>query len=197
MKTVYTNYIYKALVVLMIIIMFISFVVTMPVQAALEDKEFQYVGTSKGSYKVVKQDSFLDKLINALKELADWLLGIMTMGIRIVFVGWTALIELTLSSAVKSSLGNTTFGEEFVAGTVFGGGGVTNSAAKMERDKNIITIESIVFNRVPLLDINMFNFTIRDDVSATGTPYEDTDGDGMPNYLEEQNGTDPEDSNSF
>lgn len=175
MKILNSKIVYKLLVTIMIIITLMFFIIATPTKAALNDQEFQYYGTTKGTFHVVDRESFWEKLVNALAEIADWLLGIMTMGVRIVFIGWTALIELTLSSAVKSTFGNTTFGDEFKSGMVFNdgiGSGVTNASTKMDRDKDIITIESIVFNRVPILDINIFRFEMPENVTVTGIPIE-------------------------
>ena len=69
----------------------------------LEDGEFYYAGTQKGQYTV--SDGIFEWLLSKIGDIADWLLGIITMGFRMIFVGWTALLEKMLTWAIESTSG--------------------------------------------------------------------------------------------
>ena len=65
----------------------------------LEDNEFYYAGAQKGQYNV--SQGIFEWLLSKIGDIADWLLGIITMGFRMVFVGWTALLEKMLTWAIE------------------------------------------------------------------------------------------------
>ena len=135
---------YKLIVVFCIITTLFIFIVDTPVSFASKVKEdaFYYSGTTKGSYTVSK--SFWEKLLDALGAILDYLLGIMTMGIRVVFVGWTALLEQSLTWLLEG-----------VTGSEVNAGGV--EPVGIVNSDDYITIEAIVFNKVPLFDIDVFD----------------------------------------
>jgi len=148
------RYLNKLLIICMLIIILFTFLISAPVQAASKVSEtgFYYTGTTKGTYTVTK--SFGEWLIGALAGILDFLLGIMTMGIRMVFVGWTALFEMILTNTLQ-----TTTGVPAVE--------PSSTQINVSSTKNI-TIESIVYNRVPILDINFFRLDYDDRYSGTG-----------------------------
>lgn len=149
----------KIILIILTVSILLSFTAT-PVSNAglsLKDGEFYYSGTTKGTYVV--SEGIFSWLIDNLGKIADWIFGICTMGVRMVFVGWTALIEKLLTWSVES------------AGGVSNNGGLvvdsTDVTAIGDSSGNL-TVEAIVYNRVPLFDINFFNLEIDRTVSPTG-----------------------------
>lgn len=124
----------------------------------LEDGEFYYSGSTEGSYKPQGSNIF-GWIIKALGEIADFILGMLTLAPRMVFVGWTALLEKGLTWAVESSAGVSADGTVVESPTDLTA--VTDS-------NNNVTVESIVYNKVAALDANPFNLEIDRTISPTG-----------------------------
>ena len=124
----------------------------------LEDGEFYYSGSTEGSYKPQGSNIF-GWILKALGEIADFILGILTLAPRMVAVGWTALMEKGLTWAVESSAGVSADGTVVESPTDLTA--VTDS-------NNNVTVESIVYNKVAALDANPFNLEIDRTISPTG-----------------------------
>lgn len=151
---------YKLIVTLCIVMTFCCFIASAPVEASkVSTGEFYYSGTTKGTYTVNK--GFLEKLIDALGEILDYLFGLATMGIRIVFVGWTVLLERCLTWILEGATGENVDIDSM-------------GSTAMTPANKYITLEAIFFNRVPLLDINIFDLEVRTDVSPLGEELETT-----------------------
>ena len=152
----------KIVLMIVTISIVLTFVVTPSAYAKLdiEDGEFYYSGTTKGTYTVT--EGIFSWLLTAIGDIVDWLVGIMTMGIRMVFVGWTALVERLLTWALQSTTGVNLDGEL-----------VDNSTDIMQilSSSDNVTVEAIVFNQVPALNINFFKQDIDTEVSGTGQRY--------------------------
>ena len=145
---------YKIIVILCVVMTFCCFIASTPVEASkVTTGEFYYAGTTKGTYTVNK--GLLEKLIDALGEILDYLFGLATMGIRIVFVGWTVLLERSLTWILEGATG-----EDVDIDSM--------SSTAMSPSNEYITLEAIFFNKVPLLDINIFNLEMRNDVTPLG-----------------------------
>lgn len=71
-------------------------------------------------------------LIDALANVADWLVGIMTLGYKIQIVGWTSIFQNIATETVNM---------------------IVNEDANKK-----ITAETILFNQIQILDVNFFNF---------------------------------------
>lgn len=97
-------------------------------------KKGEYLGKTKGNW-----------LFNTLSDAADWLLGILTMGIKAQLVGWASIFEGVANNVVE---------------------GVTDIELLTER----VTVEDVIYNRIPILDVNLFNFE-----KAGGYDLEQTD----------------------
>lgn len=147
---------YKLIVVLCVITTFCCFIASTPVQAGSKVKtnEFYYSGTTKGSYVVDK--GFLEKIVDALAGILDFILGLATMGFRVVLVGWTELLEKCLTWFLEGATGTEDMKIEGVEPT-----------GLVDPD-DYVTMEAIVFNHVPLLNINIFNFELDKTHDATG-----------------------------
>lgn len=156
----------KVLVIMMIFIMLSFFLVNSVVHAKSKlpsEGDFYYSGTTKGTYTVTK--GIFAWLLENLGAIVDWLLGMATMLVRMVFVGWTALIEMLLTWVLE-----TTMNMEMEMGTV----SATNVSANTNSSQNV-TVEAIVFGLVPMFDINIFNLEVPDHLTGTGidlTQYE-------------------------
>lgn len=124
----------------------------------LEDGEFYYSGSTEGSYKPQGSNIF-GWILKALGEIADFILGMLTLAPRMVFVGWTALMEKGLTWAVESSAGVSADGTVIESPTDLTA--VTDS-------NNNVTVESIVYNKVAAFDANPFNLEIDRTISPTG-----------------------------
>lgn len=147
---------YKLIVALCIVMTFCNFIASTPVEASkVNTSDFYYSGTMKGSYTIEKSENFLAKIIEALGEILDYLAGLAVMGITSVFIGWTALLERCLTWILEGATG-----EDIEIDSV--------STTNITSTDNYITLDAIFFNRVPLLDINVFNLEVRDDVTSTG-----------------------------
>ncbi len=138
-------------------------------------------------------------IIKMLAEILDYLIGILTFGIRVVIVGWTAIVERVFIDGVVNAVTGVTdervddwkpttdeegnplpspgeetieigqgeekpyqIGQEGEEGYVSEGVvAVGNVGGKIDLNpssKANITVENIVYNKVPILDVNFFNF---------------------------------------
>ncbi len=104
---------------------------TIDVTGRNNSENFYYNGTPKKGEYLGKTDK--SWIFEALENAADWLLGIMTMNIKIQVVGWTSIFDDTANKVVEA---------------------VSDTELLKER----VTVEDIIYNRVPILDVNMFNF---------------------------------------
>ena len=138
-------------------------------------------------------------IIKMLAEILDYLIGILTFGIRVVIVGWTAIVERVFIDGVVNAVTGVTDervddwkpttdeegnplpspgeetieigqgeqkpyqigkeGEEgYVSEGVVAVGNVGGKIDLNPSSKANITVENIVYNKVPILDVNFFNF---------------------------------------
>lgn len=164
---------YKLIIVLCIIATFCSFIASTPVHASkVNTKDFYYSGTSKGSYTVSK--GLIETIIESLGAILDYLLGLMTMGFRMVFVGWTALFERCLTLIIQGLSGD----EVEVDGV---------SATGLFSADGWITLDAIFFNHVPLLDINFFRFETIEGYDNLGFELEQAEGEPVQGTENPQN----------
>ena len=138
-------------------------------------------------------------IIKMLAEIVDYLIGILTFGIRVVIVGWTAIVERVFIDGIVNAVTGVTDervddwkpttdeegnplpspgeetieigqgeerpyqigkeGEEgYVSEGVVAVGNVGGKIDLNPSSKANITVENIVYNKVPILDVNFFNF---------------------------------------
>lgn len=149
----------KIILIIVTISILLSFTATPIANAGLglKEGEFYYSGTTKGTY--VASEGIFAWLIDNLGKIADWLLGLITMGIRMVFVGWTALIEKLLTWSLETTSGMHTGGGLMVDST---------DVTAIGDSSGNITVQAIVYNQVPLFDINFFKLETDKTVSGTG-----------------------------
>ena len=153
-----TEFMKRILIVTMLFIMVTFFAIDPYVRAASQlpaEGEFYYAGTTKGTYTVT--ENIFEWLLNNLGQIVDWILGLLTMAFRMSFVGWGTIFEWMLTSTLESTTGATYLDEALDA---------TNVTSANDSSQNV-TVEAIVYNNVPLFDINFFNFEV--DKNRTGT----------------------------
>lgn len=105
--------------------------------------DFYYNGIPDGKYSVTK--GFFARIIDALKDIFNFLIGLIPNIIKMVFVGWAAIFESLITTAVKTATGDENLETVPVTST------------DIESGDNI-TIEKIVFNKMSIFDVNFFNF---------------------------------------
>ncbi len=148
----------KILVVLSIVVTLTNFLMTPIVQAAsikteMKEGEFYYAGTSEGAYRVSK--GVIEWLLEKIGEILDWILGLLTMIVRIVVVGWTALIEQWITRFFYATTGVPVEEHGF-------------NVIQWHPMESCVTVEAIVYNRVPIFNINLFSNNKNACLSGTG-----------------------------
>lgn len=143
MKSIISRISYKMLVTTMITVILSFFVVTSCSHAnkfseLVNDDGIYYNGTQESTLAV--KDGFFTKLVNLLSSIATYLLGLMGLGIRGVFIGWIEIAEMLLTMILD----------------IDGDLGKINDDAMDVYTENIVNVESILFNRVPILEANIF-----------------------------------------
>ena len=120
--------------------------------AVMNESDFYYNGIPDGKYSVTA--GFLEWIIPSLKEIFDYIIGILTLCQRMAIVGWAAIIE----NIISSSVANIDEVED-------------NDSTERQDPTSIdvqdekITIESIIFDGLDFLDIRFYN--IEDTTPAT------------------------------
>lgn len=160
----------KIVLIIITISILITFLATPATYAKLdlEEGEFYYSGTTKGTY--VPSQNIFSWLINALAQIADYILGFLSLVVRMPFVGWTALLEKLLTWALESTMGVSADGS-MVGTTVNEDGEIEINSADLTGltdSSNNVTVEAIVYNRVAALDIDIFDLEFDRTLSATG-----------------------------
>ena len=146
MKIAVKNVTYKIFVAFMIIISLLFFRTPAISQASrikVKEGEFYYSGTQDGQYVV--EASLLQKIMNALSELIDYIVGLMTLGLRGVVIGWIEIFEIILTTLLETEKDFADVFSEAVGN--FGN----------DYEQKVVTIEKIIFNEVKVLDANLFN----------------------------------------
>lgn len=95
---------------------------------------FYYNGLPK-KLEVSYHDNILKKLFKVLSDILDYLLGIGFLAIKIQVVGWVGIAAKAINNVVVK---------------IEGGLKTT--------ENGLIDISDIIFNRIPILDIDFFNF---------------------------------------
>lgn len=159
-----------------------------------DENGFIYSGVAK--IEGYKNSAPLGKwIISMLTEILDYLLGILTLSVRIVIVGWTAIIEGWISDLVNAitgvnnervddwgkdpeefdeideeaaeenqenrqesqatgSMGDPDYISEGVQAIADMGGSIQLNKTQEAK----VTVENMVYNKIPILDVNFFNF---------------------------------------
>lgn len=143
----------KRIILMVIIISIIISSFAVPnsyAKLTIKEGEFYYAGTTKGSYKPT--DGIFSWAINLLKEIATFLLELIPNAVRMAFVGYTALAEKLLTWALESTAGVNLSGEDVNA----------TDLTKLTDSTNNVTVQAIVYNMVPALNVNFFDTDYKD-----------------------------------
>ena len=144
---------------------------------------FTYYGLPlEGEFKGIITIDFT-WLIAKLAEILDWLVGLIIYSIKICIIGWIAVIENLLSNAIEGSVGEVTETK-------------SNVIEFLIQSSRTITVENIVYNRVPLFDINFFNYKVNDNVEGNGREKETSNLTGQTVSNSQNVGTTPLTPNS-
>lgn len=150
--------------------------------------EFYYQGLQQGSFAGQSSLS-LEWLFNLISQLADYVAGFMTMMIKMVIVGWANIIVNIVTDAVDAITGeaveepvegNGEADGNSIGNTITTTNTTTGDTVNTYDDQKILendelytptstelqpegddklTIDKIIFNKVPLLDVNVFSDT--------------------------------------
>lgn len=127
----------------------------------------QYYGTTSGSY--AGSYTFGQWLFDKFAGFFDYLAGILTYVFRAQFIGWGNIIEELVNLAINEATGMETVtvekdeensgedSDEQITSTPGTGNLYTPSATNTMWSTNRINIEDIIYNRVPLLDVNFLD----------------------------------------
>lgn len=143
----------KKLVLIIIITSVIMSSLAVPnsyAKLTIKEGEFYYAGTTKGSYKPT--EGIFSWAFNLLKEIATFLLTLIPNAIRMAFVGYTALAEKVLTWALESTAGVNLKGEDVNA----------TDLSKLSDSTNNVTVQAIVYNMVPALNVNFFDLEYKE-----------------------------------
>lgn len=148
MKTAFGRILYKILVILMIIVNLSFFSISSVSEAAkktqLDQNGNYYSGVQEANLKVTK--SFWDFILNILAEIADYYIGMCTLGIRGAFVGYVALMEILLT-AILGALDTNAIADYF-----------SNAISGIDTySQVVVNVEKIIFNKVGILNANIFS----------------------------------------
>lgn len=137
---------YKVLVTYMIVIVFSFFCISSVSHAKLtvDDGEFYYTGTQDATYTV--EVTTWEDILHALAEVANYILGACTLALRGTVVGWIEIFEMLLTKilSLADSLGT------------------VNENAMTSYTQKTVNVETIIFNRVPIFDANIFSNNVLD-----------------------------------
>lgn len=122
--------VFKKIVIIIAVIMILLSTFA-PCAAFAADENPNYDGLPQGG--VYGAITFTDWILNSLKDLFDWFIGIVTYAIKAVFLGWAGILEKAVTAIVG-----------------------IGTATDIEGS---LTVEKIVTNQVPILDVNFFNFS--------------------------------------
>ena len=111
----------------------------------IQDGEFYYAGTTKGSY--VPSEGIFSWIFDMLAQIASFLLALIPNVLRMAFVGYAAGGEKLLTWALESTSGVNAQGEDINS---------TDLTALSDSTNNV-TVQSIVYNMLPALNVNFFD----------------------------------------
>lgn len=143
MKSLLKRISYKILVISMItvVLSFFSASSVSHAKLTLEEGEYYYSGVQEA--EVTWEATFLQKLTSSFKQVANYLFGLITLVFRGVVVGWIEIMEILLTTILGVDLHPFEY--------------ISRSLSQMDAyEQDIVNIEKIIFNRVDVLDINIF-----------------------------------------
>lgn len=121
-----------------------------------KDKTFEYQGIAKlESQTTTDLDQKKDEnswRFPVISDLIEWILNFICTTIKSVFVGFATLVQVLVTYYIDAASG------EDVSSRLSDGMMAYFSSGGLKEDiSNSITLEKIVYNKVPLLDVDVFN----------------------------------------
>ena len=153
--------------------------------------EFYYQGLAQGSFSGTSSvGNILAWLFNLLSQLVDYIVGFLTMIIKVVIIGWANIFVNIVTDALDAITGeaveapvqddsqteDTTTGgdttDTYETQSILDNDNLytpTSTELQPEGDDKL-TVDKIIFNQVPLLDVNVFTdtaagYTLKEDSS--------------------------------
>ena len=118
-----------------------------PIGTPLSDEEYNNlyykgIATLKGSSTTEQEPD--EWVFPSLADITDWISGFLIMPVRAAITGWANIVQIVVSEYINAAAGGEVSGITEI---------MTNMSEYM---KNAITLEKIVYNEVPLFDVNVF-----------------------------------------
>lgn len=116
---------------------------------SIKYSNFFFNGIPDGTYSLATRKSIFEVIIDALKALLNWLVGLITYILRGVIISFISVFDRLLNNSISAIEDNK---EKSLQQS-----GVTATSADDPLSENrSITIEELVFNDIDLFDINIF-----------------------------------------
>lgn len=123
----------------------------------LKHDDFQYYGLPVVEEIKVNKSWITFKL----SDIVDYIVGMAILYPKIALIGYTEIVEMLISSSLDAVVGVDI--SEYT----------TNILTFIMNSSRNVTIENIVYNRIPILDVDVFNFEALTQYTGTGA---DVDG---------------------
>lgn len=114
----------------------------------IDYSNFFFNGIPDGKYSLASRKSFFEFVIDAIKDLLNMLIGLITYLLRGVIIGFISIFDRLINNTIQSLSGTQKSLEE-------SGVSATN-ADDPESINRSVTIEGLVYGDVDLFDINIF-----------------------------------------
>lgn len=118
----------------------------------LNPDDFQYYGLPE----VTNVQMNKPWIVLKLSDIIDYLVGMMILFPKMAFIGYTEIIEMMISSGLDAAVGLDI--SEYTS----------NIFTFIMNSSRNVTIEKIVYNRIPILDVNVFDFSALTQYTGTG-----------------------------
>lgn len=116
---------------------------------SIDYSNFFFNGIPDGKYSLATRKNVFEIIIDALKALLNWLVGLITYILRGVIISFMSIFDRLLNNSISSLKDN-------VSKSLQQSGVTATSADDPLSENRSITIEELVFNEIDLFDINIF-----------------------------------------
>jgi len=109
--------------------------------------KFFFNGIPDGTYSVASRKNIFETIIDALANILNYLIGILTYIFRLAAIGWIALADRLLNNTVNSITNPNIPAEETIAPA---------EVINLEKDERHVTIETLLYNQLDIFNVNVF-----------------------------------------